>query len=114
MKLKKHTKPLAQATVGDLTDHKCGNCGLFLQFEEADLENNIAWLSCPTFIASGGGNDQHSSYSVKLSDTGYKPDDPTTAFPEDQSSDETKRKRRDRAQTMPPQDFLSPPGSGKR
>ena len=86
MKLKKHAKPLYEATVGDQTDHKCGNCGLFLVFEEADLNEKIAWLSCPTFISSGGAKDEHSSYSVKLSDTGYKDGDPVMAFPEDISA----------------------------
>lgn len=114
MKLKKHTKPLTQATVGDLTDHKCANCGLFLELEEVDLENKLAWLSCPAFIASGGSNDEHSSYSVKLSDTGYHPGDPTSSHPEDISGAEATRKQHDRSRTFPPQDFLPPPGSGKR
>ncbi len=114
MKLKKHAKPLYEATVGDLTDHKCGNCGLFLVFEEVDPGEKIAWLSCPTFISSGGSNDEHSSYSVKLSDTGYKEGDPTTAFPDDISAAEAKRKRNDRARVYPPQDFGGPPGAGKR
>ena len=115
MNLKKHTKPLSQATVGDLTDHKCGNCGLFLMLEEVDLDENVAWLSCPAFISSGGANDEHSSYSVKLADTGYQEGDPiTTAFPQDISAGEATRKRADRKRIFPPQDFSPPPGAGKR
>ena len=91
MKLKKHTKPLTQATVGDLTDHKCANCGLFLELEEVDLENKLVWLSCPAFIASGGSNDEHSSYSVPLSDTAYKPGDESK---EHQSLKEPKKEGR--------------------
>ena len=37
MKMKKNAKLLSEATVGDLTDRKCGFCGLNLQFAEADV-----------------------------------------------------------------------------
>lgn len=79
MNTKKHAKPLAEATIGDLTDRKCGNCGLSLKFEEANLNDNLAWLSCPKFLASGDTADRHSSYSVPLAETGYRAGDELSA-----------------------------------
>lgn len=72
MKLKKHAKPLAEATIGDLTERKCAYCGLYLQFAEVDHEEKVAWISCPTFLSNPEFNrDQHSSYTVPLAETGY-------------------------------------------
>lgn len=76
MKMKKNVKPLKEATVYDLTDQTCGFCGLNLLFEEVDAEEELAWLSCPTFIGEREfSQDEHSSYSVPLADTAYKPGD---------------------------------------
>ena len=76
MKTKKHVKPLKEATVYDLTDETCGFCGLNLMFVEADTKDGLAWLSCPTYIGEREfSQDEHSSYSVPLSDTAYKPGD---------------------------------------
>ena len=76
MKMKKHVKPLKEATVYDLTDETCGFCGLNLMFVEVDTKECLAWLSCPTYIGEREfSQDEHSSYSVPLSDTAYKPGD---------------------------------------
>ena len=76
MKTKKHVKPLKEATVYDLTDETCGFCGLNLMFVEADTKDGLAWLSCPTYIGEREfSQDEHSSYSVPLADTAYKPGD---------------------------------------
>ena len=76
MKLKKHAKPLAEATIGDFTERKCGLCGLFLQFAEVDPNEKVAWLSCPTYMAEHKhAKSDHSSYTVDLAETGYKEGD---------------------------------------
>lgn len=78
MKMKKNAKPLPEATVGDLTDRKCGFCGLNLKFAEVDHEEKIAWISCPTYLAEREfSKDEHSSYSVPLTETGYRAGDET-------------------------------------
>jgi len=76
MKMKKNAKPLAEATIGDLTERKCGFCGLYLQFSEVDHGEKVAWLSCPTFMAEREfSKNEHSSYAVPLADTGYQEGD---------------------------------------
>lgn len=72
MKMKKQAKPLVEATIGDITDRKCGFCGLYLQFAEVDPGEKVAWLSCPTFMAEREfSKNEHSSFSVPLKETGY-------------------------------------------
>lgn len=72
MKQNKNAKLLAQATVGDLTDRKCGFCGLNLQLAEVDLGEKTAWLSCPTFMSERKfSKNEHSSFTVPLKETGY-------------------------------------------
>ena len=76
MKTNKTAKPLSQATIGDLTDHKCGFCGLNLIFVEADKGEKVGWLSCPTYVGEREfSKDEHSSYSVQLAETGYQEGD---------------------------------------
>lgn len=76
MKLKKNAKPLSEATIGDITELKCGFCGLYLQFAEVDQGEKVAWLSCPTFMAEREfSKNEHSSYSVPLAETGYREGD---------------------------------------
>ena len=73
MQIKKHARPLHEATIGDLTDRKCGFCGLNLQFAEVERSENQAWLSCPTFLSERGFSQrEHSSYAVLLKETGYQ------------------------------------------
>ena len=73
MQIKKHAKPLHEATIGDLTDRKCGFCGLNLQFAEVECSENKAWLSCPIFMSERGlSQREHSSYAVLLKETGYQ------------------------------------------
>lgn len=72
MKMKKRAKPLAEATLGDFTDRKCGFCGLDLQFAEVDPDEKKAWLSCPVFMAEREfSKNEHSSFAVPLDETGY-------------------------------------------
>ena len=76
MKTNKTAKPVSQSTIGDLTDAKCGFCGLNLIFVEADLEEKVGWLSCPTYIGERKFyKEEHSSYSVPLTETGYQAGD---------------------------------------
>lgn len=58
--------PLAKATLCDLTDRTC-QCGKNLEMHDIDTLESIAWLSCPEYQSS---DDEHTSYSVPLSDTG--------------------------------------------
>lgn len=76
MKTNKTAKPVSQATIGDLTDQKSGFCGLNLIFVEADKEEKVGWLSCPTYVGERKFyKDEHSSYSVPLAETGYQEGD---------------------------------------
>ena len=78
MKMKKNAKLLSEATVGDLTDRKCGFCGLNLQFAEADIDEKKAWLSCPTFMSEREfSKNEHSSFAVPIEQTGYQAGDET-------------------------------------
>lgn len=104
MKMKKNAKPLIEATIGDLTDMKCGFCGLNLKFAEVDHEEKIAWISCPTFMAAREfSKDEHSSYSVALSETGYHEGDETKPHRLLKEAHETDRLHHDRPNmTAPP------------
>lgn len=103
MKINKNAKLLSQATVGDLTERKCGFCGLNLIFSEVDHEEKIAWISCPTFIAEREfSKDEHSSYSVPLADTGYHDGDETKPHRLLKEPAETDRSHHDRPNTTAP------------
>lgn len=104
MKMKKNAKPLVEATIGDLTEAKCGFCGLNLIFVEVDPEEKLAWISCPTFIAEREfSKDEHSSYSVPLADTGYQEGDEAKSHRLLKEPHETGRLHHDRINmTAPP------------
>ena len=47
---------------------------------EADLEEKVGWLSCPTYVGERKFyKDEHSSYSVPLAETGYQEGDEAKA-----------------------------------
>ena len=76
MKTGKKAKPLGEATVLELTDRKCGFCGLNLLFAKVEEEEKAAWLVCPTYEAQREfSKNEHSAYKVALSETAYKPGD---------------------------------------
>lgn len=104
MKTKKSAKPLHEATVGDLTDRKCGFCGLNLIFAEVDHEEKLAWISCPTFIAEREfSKNEHSSYAVLLADTAYQEGDEAKSHRLLKEPHETNRLHHDRVNmTAPP------------
>ena len=105
MKMKKSAKPLSEATVGDLTDRKCGFCGLNLKFADVDLGEKVAWISCPTFLSNREfSKDEHSSYSVLLSETGYHEGDETKPHGQVTEFHETDKLHHDRPNmTAPPE-----------
>jgi hypothetical protein len=41
----------------------CELCGKPLEISELDRAENLAWFSCPDYMA---GNDEHTSYPVPL------------------------------------------------
>lgn len=103
MKMKKNAKPLSAATIGDLTDHKCGFCGLNLKLSEVDLGEKLAWLSCPTFLADREfSKDEHSSYSVNLSETGYREGDEAKIAKPLKEANQTERLHHDRPNVSAP------------
>ena len=77
VKIEKNAKPLAKATVSELTnDRTCGFCGLCLRLDSVDLDEKIVWLACPNYlIKQERSGSEHSYYSVALSETGYQPGD---------------------------------------
>ena len=103
MKTNKKAKPLSEATIGDITQAKCGFCGLNLKFSEVDCENKLAWISCPTFLAEREfSKDEHSSYSVPLTDTGYQENDENKPHRMTKVPHETDRLHHDRPNTTAP------------
>ena len=104
MKMKKNAKPLSAATIGDLTELKCGFCGLNLKFADVDHEEKLAWISCPTFMAEREfSKDEHSSYSVPLAQTGYHEGDVVNPHRLLKEAAETERLHHDRPNvTAPP------------
>ena len=104
MKMKKNAKPLSAATIGDLTELKCGFCGLNLKFAEVDHEEKLACVSCPTFMAEREfSKDEHSSYSVPLAQTGYHEGDVVKPHRLLKEATETERPHHDRPNvTAPP------------
>lgn len=105
MKMKKNTKPLSEATIGDLTDQKCGFCGLYLEFSDVELDEKLAWLSCPAFMAEREfSKNEHSSYAVSLEKTNYHAGDETKLHrPLKEAGEETGRLHHDRPNmTAPP------------
>ena len=104
MRMKKNSKPLSEATIGDLTDQKCGFCGLLLEFSGVQREEKLAWLSCPTFMAEREfSKNEHSSYAVPLVETGYKAGDEAKMHRPLKEGQDTGRMHHDRPNmTAPP------------
>lgn len=107
MKMKKTAKPLASATIGDLTDQKCGFCGLYLEFSDVQKEEKRAWLSCPSFMAEKEfSKNEHSSYAVDLNRTAYNEGDELKMHRPLKEAHETDRLHHDRPNmTAPPKAF---------
>lgn len=111
MKIKKHAKPLAEATIGDLTDRKCGFCGLYLQIVDVDPAEKVAWLYCPVYLEEREfSKNEHSSYAVALKDTGYVKGDEEKVPPLLKGAAPPERLHHDRPKTVAP----PPGGFGKR
>jgi hypothetical protein len=112
MKLKKHAKPLNEATIGDFTEHKCGFCGLYLQFVEVDKDEKLAWLSCPTFMAEREfSQNEHSSYAVSLAETGYREGDEAKENLQIKEPHDTGRLHHDRPNMSAP--WITPGTTGR-
>lgn len=103
MKTGKKAKPLGQATVQELTDRKCGFCGLNLLFVKVEVEEKAAWLVCPTYEAQREfSKNEHSAYKVALSETAYKPGDEAREEQSVKTSAVGKREHHDRPNVVAP------------
>ena len=104
MKMKKNAKPLSEATIGDLTDQKCGFFLLYFEFSKVEREERQAWLSCPQFMAEREFSmNEHSSFAVPLTDTGYKVGDELKKYRPLKQAHDTGRMHHDRPNmTAPP------------
>lgn len=103
VKIEKHAKPLAKATVSELTDDRtCGFCGLCLRVESVDPGEKLAWLACPNYlIKHDRSGSEHSYYSVALSETGYQPGDEAKAHRETRHAPHAVKPSSDRATVKP-------------
>ena len=103
MKTGKKAKPLGEATVLELTDRKCGFCGLNLLFAKVELEEKAAWLVCPTYEAQREfSKNEHSAYKVALSETGYQAGDETKEAQSVKAGAAGKRAHHDRPNVVAP------------
>ena len=103
MKIEKNAKPLAKATVSELTnDRTCGFCGLCLRLESVDPGEKLAWLACPNYlIKHERSGSEHSYYSVALEETGYQPGDEAKAHRETRHAPPAQNSSADRPQVKP-------------
>ena len=103
MKTGKKAKPLGEATVLELTDRKCGFCGLNLLFAKVDVEEKAAWLVCPTYEAQREfSKNEHSAYKVALSETGYQAGDEAKEAQSVKAGAAGKRAHHDRPNVVAP------------
>lgn len=65
--------PLNVAHLGDVVSERCERCSQNLEFHEVDIAEGIAWVSCPRYLRGDrDDSDEHTSYSVLLSETGVE------------------------------------------
>ena len=103
MKTGKKAKPLGEATVLELTDRKCGFCGLNLLFAKVEVEEKAAWLVCPTYEAQREfSKNEHSAYKVALSETGYQAGDEVKEAQSVKTGAAGKRAHHDRPNVVAP------------